>query len=370
MNYKLTPRFNYTLSFSFYFTYGSRVLIKDRVNLNSARTALRLLLSSISNKPLIVGVQSFTCHTVFQAVKKSGHNSVFIDINNNFQMCLVDLTAKIDALDVLIVTHTFGFPEHMERINEIAKNVIIIEDCAHSFLSKSNKILTGVLTDASIFSTGLAKFPAIGAGGYCLLNNKKKFPYFDEEYGKLMPVEFLPSSISFVKTLIFSILMKAPIYGLITYPLGKKLDSKLDFIDKFSFKENLQMSWIDRAFLSNQKNIINQLNKQKANASYLMSLLSNNIKTISINTGDEPNHYLFPILIKDRDQLFIELLENNIEPGKHFSKSLIWAQEFGYKPGDCLETEKIIKEVITLPIHIGVNKKTIKRMAEIVNKYA
>ena len=65
-----------------------------------------------------------------------------------------------------------------------------------------------------------------------------------------------------------------------------------------------------------------------------------------------------------------ELLENNIEPGKHFSKSLVWAQEFGYKPDACVNTEIIIKQVITLPIHKGVNKKVIKRMAEIVNKYA
>ena len=65
-----------------------------------------------------------------------------------------------------------------------------------------------------------------------------------------------------------------------------------------------------------------------------------------------------------------ELLENNIEPGKHFSKSLIWAQEFGYNSGDSNITEMIIKQVITLPIHKGINKNGIKKMAEIVNKYA
>lgn len=373
MNYKFTPRFYYALSLFSYFNLGykeSDNTFKRGINFNSARTALRVLLSSISSKDLKVGVQAFTCHTVFQAIKKSGHNSVFIDVNNNFQLCLADLAKKIDNLDVLIVTHTFGFPEQMERIKEIAQNVIIIEDCAHSFSSKSNGILTGEMADASIFSTGLAKYPAIGAGGFCLINDKNKFPFYNEEYSKLKPPGFLSSTISFVKTIFFSTLMKAPFYGLITYPLGKKLDSKLDFIDKFSFKENLQSSWVKHVFLSNQKKFSTQLTIQKDNANHLSSLLNSSIKTILVNNGDKPNHYVFPILVKDRDLLFTELLENNIEPGKHFSKSLVWAQEFGYKPDACINTEIIIKQVITLPIHKGVNKKVIKRMAEIVNKYA
>ena len=373
MNYKFTPRFYYTLSLFSYFKLRkneSNNIFDRGINFNNARTGLRLLLSSISNNHIEVAVQAYTCHTVFQAISKSGHTPIFIDVKKDFQMCLVDLKAKISNIDVLIVTHTFGFPEQMERIQEITKDVIIIEDCAHSFLSKSNGTLTGELADASIFSTGLGKFPAIGAGGFCCVNNKYKFPYFDEKYKKLEPSGFLSSSISFVKMLFFSILMKAPFYGLFTHPLGKKLDSKLDFINKFSFKENLRLSWVNRVFFSNHKEFINQLNTQKSNANYLLSQLNSNIKTIRVNIRDEPNHYVFPILIKNRDQLFAELLENNIESGKHFSKSLIWAQGFGYKLGDCPNTEIIIKQILTLPIHQGVSEKSIKKMAEIVNKYA
>ena len=373
MNYKLTPQFYYTLSLFSYFKFEAKEsdnIFRKRISFNTARTGLRILLSSICEKNIRVGVQAYTCHTVFQAINKSGHNSVFIDINNDFQMCLVDLATKINDIDVLIITHTFGFPEQMIKIKEIARNIIIIEDCAHSFFSKSNGVLTGELADAAIFSTGLAKFPSIGAGGFCLVNDKNKFPYFDQEYRKLIPSGFLSSFISFIKTLIFSILMKAPFYGLFTYRLGKKLDSKLDFIDKFSFKENLNFSWVNRVYFSNNYEFIRQLNIQKSNANSLLSLLKSNIKTILGNTRDEPNHYAFPILIKNRDQLFTELLENNIEPGKHFSKSLVWARDFGYEPGNCANTEIIVKQVITLPIHQGVSEKSIKKMTEIVNKYA
>ena len=373
MSYKLTPRFHYTLSLFSYLKFKSKSsndIFRGGFNTNTARTGLRLLLSSISEERLNIGVQAFTCHTVFQAIKKSGHSPVFLDINRDFQLCLVDLTKKVDNLDVLIVTHTFGFPEQMARIKELAQNVIIIEDCAHSFLSKCDGLYTGRLADASIFSTGLAKFPAIGTGGICLINDSNKFQFINKEQSKLKPVGLLSEFLILIKTMVLSILMKYPFYGSITYPLGKRLDSKLDLIDKFSFKENLRPMWVNRVLRSNQKEFMTQAKAQKDNANHMVSLLDSSVKIPTVYIGVEPNHYAFPVLIKDRDNLFSELLENNIESGKHFSQSLEWAQEYGYKLGDCPKTELIVKQVITLPIHKGVSSNVIKKMADIVNNYA
>ena len=374
MNYKLTPRFYYTLPFWSYFKFrscpSSTYFVNTRINLNSARSGLRLLLSSISNESLKIGIQVFTCHTVFQAIVKAGHTPVFIDVDFNFQIDLEDLKIKVGDIDSLKITHTFGFPEKIDEIKNIVGKKIIIEDCAHSFLSKINGINTGNLSDAAIFSTGLAKYPSIGAGGFCLINNKKMFPFFKKEYEKLNKYGFLQSSVSFVKALLLSILMKSPFYGTITYSFGKKLDSRLDFADKFSFRESLSPKWVKRVFDANSLNFEKTRSKQKKNANYLFSLLKSSIKVVRISSNFEPNFYVFPILIQKRDQLFNELLINNIEPGKHFSKSITWAMDFGYEPGNCLKTEVIVKQILTLPIHQAVSKKCIRKMAEIVNKYA
>ena len=75
------------------------------------------------------------------------------------QMDLEDLKIKVGDIDSLIITHTFGFPEKIDEIKNIVGKKIIIEDCAHSFLSKTNGVNTGNLADAAIFSTGLAKYP-------------------------------------------------------------------------------------------------------------------------------------------------------------------------------------------------------------------
>lgn len=370
----LVSRFYYTLPLICYFNFkvqkkSSLPFFKNSINFNNARTGLRLILSSLSKSSLKIGVQAYTCHTVFQAIKKAGHTPVFLDINNNFQLDLDDLKVKSKYIDVLIVTHTFGFPEQIDEIKEIVGDIVIIEDGAHAFLSKYKGKNVGELADAAIFSTGLGKYPAIGSGGFCLINNKDKFPYFDFEYNKLKPIGLIRSALSLFKTVLFSIIMKPPFYGAITFKLGKKFDSKFDFVDKFNFNEKLSMKWVNNIFRANYSEYKKSLKKQRLHADYLFSLLGSNIKVVTVNENSEPNFYAFPILVERRDQFYDDLLSNNIESGKHFHKSIIWAKEFGYKQGDCPQTEKIVNRVLTLPIHNGISINTIRKVAEIVNRY-
>jgi len=366
MNFNLIPRFNYTLPFYSYFRLRKNLdSDNDKIYFNSARTALRVLLSSISNKKLRVGVQAFTCHTVFQAINNAGHELVFIDINNSFQIDLDDLRDKISEIDVLIVTHTFGFPEQVKKIKEISGNKIVIEDCAHSFLSKYKNKFTGYLFDASIFSMGLAKFPPVGSGGYCIINEKTKFPFFEREYRKINKPNTLESFLSFIRSLLFSLLVRKPIYGLLTHRFGKKLERRKDLLSKFTFTEKLGYEWVEKVFTNNQKYFNDLLRRNIINAKHLKSLLGFNLDKEDCYS----NYYCFPILTKNQDRLYKQLIKNNIESGTHFSKSISWAKKFGYKEGECAQTEAIINKILTLPIHAGVYKKDIVKMAEIVNKY-
>lgn len=379
MNFKLIPRFYYTLPFFTYFNLWKRKNMPEKhllsnisTNLwfNNSRVGLRLLLSSISEKKLRVGVQAYTCHTIFQSISKAGHIPVFLDLTDDFKLDLNDLKKRIDKIDVLIVTHTFGFPDNLDAIKKIAEDKIIIEDCAHSFLSKYKDSYTGTLGDAAIYSTGLAKFPSIGNGGFCIVNTAEKFPLLQREYDKIERQGSISFMLSYLKMFIFSILLKAPMYGLVTYKLGKKMDKKMDLGNKFSFEEFKGHSWSQRILMNNVLIFNKLLLKQINNATMLTSLL-NIKKGLLFDTNDEnaPNCYIFPILTANRDKLFDVLLENNIEPGKHFHKSLEWASEFGYKHGDCPNSEKLIDQIITVPVHRSVHQKSIIKIAKILNEH-
>jgi dTDP-4-amino-4,6-dideoxygalactose transaminase len=379
MSYKLVPRFNYTLSFPYYFKLWKK---KNTSNIfdkpesdskvyyfNQARVGLRVLLNSISKQKLNVGVQAYTCHTVFQAIHNSGNNIVFIDLTDEFKLDLNDLSKKIAKIDVLIITHTFGFPDYMDGIKKIAKDKIIIEDCSHSFLSKYNGQYTGTIGDAAIFSTGLAKFPPIGAGGFCLINNPKIFPYFESEYSNIPKPSNLASVKSFAKAVLSSILLKPPLFGLFTYNFIKKLDQKLDVGNKFSFKETKGYKWVQVIFNNNLNYFYKEHQKQEQNFNFLASKISAKYFDKQILEANTPNYYIFPLLSENRDKLYNKLLESNIQAGKHFHKCLEWAKEFGYKKGNCHNVEILVDRVLTVPIHKGVKKNDLKKIICIINEF-
>jgi perosamine synthetase len=335
MNFNFTPRFYYTLNLISYlspFTNTPKIHTKEFLfgkdvsvyNFTNARTGLRVLLNSISTIPLKIGIQAYTCHTVFQAIKKAGHIPVFIDLTNDFKLDLEDIKKKVNEIDVLIVTHTFGFPDDLNEIKKIVGDKIIIEDCAHSFLSKYKGLYTGTLGDAAIFSSGLAKFPAVGSGGFCVVNDSSKFHFIKSEYEKIFKPKLSSSIKDYIKTLVFSIMMRPLLYGLITYKLGKALDKKIDFGDKFSFKEFKGYSWSKKIFDTGYPLFNKILFKQTENADLLSSLLKRN-NSINHSINNDPNHYAYPILLSKRELLYVKLLNNNIETGRHFHKSIEWA---------------------------------------------
>lgn len=380
MNYKFIPRFYYSLSFYAYLQLFKNNIVSKRKKLketaikedafifNNARVGLRLLLNSIPQKSLKIGIQAYTCRTVFQAIQKAGHQIVFIDLDNELKLDLGDLKRKLKNIDVLIVTHTFGYPEDIDQIKKLIGNKILIEDCAHSFLSKYKGGYTGDLGDAAIFSTGLGKFPPIGSGGFCVINKPDKFPLLGKEYDKIPHPGTMSSLKEFFKAILLSFMMKRPLYGALTYPIGKRFDTRIDFVNKFSFSEFKGYTWTQNIFKNNATFFNRMLIKQTDNAKLLSSLIR--IKNPVLDCADAvlPNFYAFPLLTDKRDNLYDKLLENNIEPGKHFYKSIEWASEFGYKKGDCPNTELIVKKIITVPIHCGVSKKTIQKIAEIINE--
>ena len=63
----------------------------------------------------------------------------------------------------------------MKRINEIARkhNVYVIEDCAHSFPSKTDEGYAGVLGDVGVFSFYATKTITTGEGGMITTNNEQ-----------------------------------------------------------------------------------------------------------------------------------------------------------------------------------------------------
>jgi dTDP-4-amino-4,6-dideoxygalactose transaminase len=336
---------------------------------NHARTGLRLVLSALDlPNNSHIGVQPYNCHTVFQAISRAGHKPVFIDIGADYTLDRQDLLNKVNRIDALIVTHLFGIPADLDEISDIAVDIPIIEDCAHSFLSTYKGRLTGTFGDASIFSFGPAKFPSIGKGGYVLINNNTLHIKFTSLYKELHSNSIWTEITNVYKNLMMSTAYKRPIYGLFSYPIGKKIDNKIDFAGKFAFQDakglNSNISLYFRKFDS----FSHYFERQRSNAEFLINELQGKFEVIRDTETKRLNFFLFPLRAKNRDYLIDFCLKREIELGKHFSDAIHWAEKYGYIRGSCPKAENTVEEILAIPCHYNYPRKSITKAADCLKR--
>lgn len=122
-------------------------------------------------------VPSQTHVATAHAVELTGAKPVFIDADNltgNIDINKIEkkITHKTKAIAVV---HYLGLPVDMYKINRIAKKnkLFVIEDCALSIGAKVNKVHTGLMGDAGVFSFYPVKHITTGEGGMIITKDKK-----------------------------------------------------------------------------------------------------------------------------------------------------------------------------------------------------
>ncbi len=140
----------------------------------SARYALAAGIQSLGLKyGDEVLLPSYNCGTEVDPFLHLKIKPVFYRIKRNMDIDLDDLLQKIsNNVKAILVTHFLGFPQLINEIKRIAseRNLFLIEDCAHAFLSLHNGNHLGSFGDLAIFS--LLKTLPIPNGGILLINNR------------------------------------------------------------------------------------------------------------------------------------------------------------------------------------------------------
>ena len=281
---------------------------KSLLYFNHARTALRVVLSGIglpSNAK--VGLMTFNCLTVLKSIRMSGNYPVFIETTNDFQIDLDDLNKKINDIDVLILNHMFGIPNHILEIKNKYPNLIIIEDCSHSFFTKINNKYTGTFGDFSIFSIGHAKFPSIADGGYLIINNKKYFEKINLEYLKLDKPSLKSEIFSILKSLVLNFFHKPFIYKNFTLPVLKGIDNKHDLGGKYKQNESMILKSSLGLFLFKLKEYQKNLKRQKENGQMLEFVLNDKLNRFYVPPLSKlgTNYFMVPVLVDNREDFVV-----------------------------------------------------------------
>ena len=123
----------------------------------SGRVAIALALRQMKvSADDSVLVPSYHCASMIEPVIWAGATPVFYRINSDTSVNLDDIAAKVNAsTKVLMVTNYFGFPQDLTKIRAFcdAHGLLMLEDCAHSFLGEHNGKSVGSYGDYAIASS-------------------------------------------------------------------------------------------------------------------------------------------------------------------------------------------------------------------------
>ncbi len=337
-------------------------------------------------------VSAYTCVSVVNAVIQSWAKIVYSDINkNNLWLEIDDIKSNITKkTKVIIVQHTFWKPSNIIDILIIAKrkNILVIEDCAHSLWSKIDWIKTGSFGDFAIFSTWRDKVISWVTWWILLVNNNKYFWELDKVRKSLtMPSIWLTlknlfyniSAYFAFKTYDFYNLWKIIIFlsrkfGLITEILTQS-EKKCSF-KKFNYalpNSLAFLAWKELKkikYYSTKRNTISEYYDEMINNNYIKIIFRKSI-------NEKNNYYRYPILLKSeeiKNEFYDYMKQNwvlvwntwnwiNIVP--------LWTNIINtrYISWSCIYTEDICKTILTLPNHMSVKFNDAKKIVQLINNF-
>ena len=151
---------------------------------STARMALFTALKSFDfdeNAEIIL--PAFTCVVVPNAILYAGLKPVYADIEEkNFTSTFEQYKAKVTKnTKVIYIQHTFGIDADAQATIDWArkKNLLVIEDCAHSFgIDK----IQGKSGDLAIYSLDHSKVMNVGFGGILTSSNTEIIEKLEKEY--------------------------------------------------------------------------------------------------------------------------------------------------------------------------------------------
>jgi len=359
---------------------------------NSGRSALMAILKSLNldnNSEILI--PGFTCNALSNPIIWAKLKPIYVDIQKEtLNYNLEELEKKITPnTKAIVVQHTFGLPENLDKILEITKkyNLILIEDCAHSLGATYQGKKVGTFGKASFFSFGRDKIISSIFGGMAITDDEeiaKKIKNFQDE------LDF-PSNFWIFQQLLHPILTRyliMPLYNF--FELGRYLlilFQKIGILSKSVYKVEKQGK-IPKYFPKKMplalaillKNQIKKIEKFNSHREEIANFYYSNLKgldSILLPKMAPGRVYLkFPIIFQEKTDKILNLARkekiflDDGWRGKPIVPPDTILEKVGYQEGSCKIAKEVSQKIINLPTHINITKKEAQRIVNFIKKYA
>lgn len=304
------------------------------VAVNSGTAALHLALSLLDIKGKEVILPSLSFVATAHAVLYNGGIPIFADIKED-TLCIDP--EKIDKkitkkTKIILPVHFGGFPCDLDEISRLCEQhkITLMEDAAHAAGTTYKNRRIGGHGSAVCFSFHPTKNLAMPTGGAITLNDKQ-----NKKYKKIL---------------------NSKRWCGITNRKGVKYDVK-------NLGWNYYMNEFSAAIgLAQLKKLDSMNNKRKE----IAKRYSNEIE-LEEKMGFFKNcsYHLYWIQVKKRDRFMKKMKDNGIETGIHY---IPIHKMHLYKGSRLPITEKISKNIVSIPIHPNLSESDVDKIIKLINQ--
>ena len=175
-----------------------------------------------------------------------------------------------------------------------------------------------------------------------------------------------------VSTFVKATLYNRPWYGLIGYPVGMRLDKKMNLTAKDGFETgkvaSTHLALVDSRIAQFEKKIV----IQREHAHMLLKMVTPGKFSLPSEHNDKTrNWFQFALSFQNTDQrdaMADYLFDHGIDTAKYLDTIAEEARlDYGYR-GDCPNAELRSKTVLLVPIHYTLGTRDIEQIARSINE--
>ncbi len=315
--------------------------VKHVIGVSSGTDALYLVLRALgigAGDEVIIPPNTFIATA--EAISMAGANPVFVDIEEKtFNIDINKIEEKITSKTKAIMpVHLCGQAVEMDEIMKLAKkyNLAVVEDACQAHGSEYKRKKLGTIGEAGCFSFYPGKnLGAFGEAGAVSTNNSE-----------------LAEKIKILRD-----------HG----------QSKKYYHDVIG--GNFRMAGIQGAVLNVKLEHLSEWNELRRSHAKMYESLLKGVSGIIL--PQEPKHskgnyHLYIIQAQKRDELQKYLFDNGIATGIHYPVPIHLQKAYGYlglEEGSFSVSEKLAKEILSLPMYPELTKEQLEYVCEKVKEF-
>jgi len=358
---------------------------KHAISFNSGRSSLTAILDSLGlEKGSEILLQAFTCNAVANPVIWNDLNPVYVDCDEEtFNIDIEDLKRKITSKSrAVIVQNTFGLPVDMDSILEICrqKNLILIEDCAHSLGAEYKGKKVGTFGKVSFFSFSRDKVISSVYGGMVATNDDdlaKKIKEYQEKVG-YPSLGWIHQQLSHPVFMNWLILPTYRIFGkyvLVLFQWLHILSKAVHWREKRGMRPSYFPKRLPNALAVLALNQFKKLERFNSYRREIADFYRKELENTSFGLPPETEQIYLRFAIKHpkAHEIIKKAWQNNFLIGDWYTNPVApydtKLDKLQYKPGSCPKAERLSGKTLNLPTHINISKEGAKKIIAFIRQW-